>query len=56
MLLCIETATKNCSIALWDGQQMVATRAERGDRFIHGERLHVLIKELLEEQSISFNA
>ena len=35
---------------------MVATRAERGDRFIHGERLHVLIKELLEEQSISFNA
>ena len=56
MLLCIETATKNCSIALWDGQQMVATRAERGDRFIHGERLHVLIKELLEEHSFSFNA
>ena len=35
---------------------MVATRAERGDRFIHGERLHVLIKELLEEHSFSFNA
>ena len=56
MLLCIETATKNCSIALWDGEQLVASRAERGDRFIHGERLHVLIKELLEEHSVSFNA
>ena len=56
MLLCIETATKNCSIALWNGQQMVATRAERGDRFIHGERLHVLIKELLEAHSVSFSA
>ena len=56
MLLCIETATKNCSIALWDGEQMVASRAERGDRFIHGERLHVLIKELLEEHSVDFNA
>ena len=56
MLLCIETATKNCSIALWDGEQLVASRAERGDRFIHGERLHVLIKELLEEHSVDFNA
>ena len=56
MLLCIETATKNCSIALWDGQQMVATRAEKGDRFIHGERLHVLIKELLEAHSVSVSA
>jgi len=35
---------------------MVASRAERGDRFIHGERLHVLIKELLEEHSVDFNA
>ena len=56
MLLCIETATKKCSIALWDGEQLVASRAERGDRFIHGERLHVLIKELLEERSVDFNA
>ena len=35
---------------------MVATRSERGDRFIHGERLHVLIKELLHENNVDFNA
>ena len=35
---------------------MVATRSERGDRFIHGERLHMLIKELLQENNVDFNA
>jgi tRNA threonylcarbamoyladenosine biosynthesis protein TsaB len=34
---------------------MVASKWERGDRFIHGERLHVLIKELLEESSVDFD-
>lgn len=55
MLLCIETSTKNCSISLWDGRHMVASKSERGDRFIHGERLHVLIKELLKESSVDFD-
>ena len=34
---------------------MVASKSERGDRFIHGERLHVLIKELLKESSVDFD-
>ena len=47
MLLGIETSTKNCSIALFkDGVQLGACD-ERGDRFVHGERLHVMIQELL---------
>ena len=47
MLLGIETSTKNCSIALFkDGVQLDA-HDERGDRFVHGERLHVMIQELL---------
>jgi len=47
MLLGIETSTKNCSIALFkDGLQLGAFD-ERGERFVHGERLHVMIQELL---------
>lgn len=49
MLLGIETSTKNCSIALFKDGVQLGNCDERGDRFVHGERLHVMIQELLNQ-------
>ena len=46
MLLGIETSTKNCSIALFKDGVQLGAYDERGDRFVHGERLHVMIQDL----------
>lgn len=47
MILCLETATKNCSVSLYEGTACLLTLEESGDRFVHGERLHLLIEEAL---------
>lgn len=52
MILCLETATKTCSVALFRGKELVAELSESGDRFVHSERLHVLIGQLLEGAGI----
>ena len=50
MILLLETATLNCSVALAtrDGR-CIAQRDEAGDRHQHAERLHVLIDEILRD-------
>lgn len=54
-ILNIETATKNCSVALAkDGKTIVYKEiAEEG--YSHAERLHVFIEEIIEEAGIMFN-
>ncbi|CAN5266451.1 tRNA (adenosine(37)-N6)-threonylcarbamoyltransferase complex dimerization subunit type 1 TsaB [soil metagenome] len=54
-ILCIETATTNCSIALIiDGN--VAGLKELNDlNYSHSEKLHVLIYDLLIEQGVDLN-
>ena len=52
MILCLETATKNCSVALVDHSGLKGALEERGEKFVHGERLHVLIKELLSQFAV----
>jgi tRNA threonylcarbamoyladenosine biosynthesis protein TsaB len=54
MILCLETATKNCSVALVSQGDVVHSRSEHADKFVHGERLHLLIKECVDEAGISF--
>jgi tRNA threonylcarbamoyladenosine biosynthesis protein TsaB len=52
MILCLETATKNCSVALVDHSGLKGALEERGEKFVHGERLHVLIKDLLSQFAV----
>lgn len=52
MILCLETATKNCSVALVDATGIVGALEERGDKFVHGERLHMLIKDILVQYAV----
>lgn len=50
MILLLETATLNCSVALATPEgQCVARRDEASERHQHAERLHVLIDEVLRE-------
>lgn len=48
MILLLETATLNCSVALADVDgQCIAARDEDAERHQHAERLHLLIDDLL---------
>lgn len=56
MILCIETSTLNCSVALFQDGKCLASKEERGSGFVHGERLHILIDELLKEVGVKPDA
>jgi tRNA threonylcarbamoyladenosine biosynthesis protein TsaB len=53
-ILNIETATKNCSVALSLNGKMIVCKeiAELG--YSHAEKLHVFIEEVLKESNVSF--
>ena len=57
MILLLETSTLNCSVALGtpDGEPVLAQEAS-GERYLHAEKLHVLIDGLLREANIAKTA
>ena len=46
-LLCIETATTNCSVALSENESVIALREDNSKSYSHAERLHKFIEEVL---------
>lgn len=54
-ILHIETATKVCSVALSENGQLVGVNEIEEDGFAHGEKLTILIQELLKEKQLSTN-
>lgn len=48
-ILCLETATTNCSVALSIDGEVVALREENNQKYSHSENLHVFIEEVLAE-------
>lgn len=52
IVLCIETATKNCSVALYEGADCIAHRQEWAEQYSHAESLHVFIDEVLEDAGL----
>ncbi|MDC7994636.1 tRNA (adenosine(37)-N6)-threonylcarbamoyltransferase complex dimerization subunit type 1 TsaB [Altibacter sp. HG106] len=55
ILLCIETATTNCSVALAKDGHLLASKEDYGKKFSHAERLHVYMEELLKDTKLSWN-
>jgi tRNA threonylcarbamoyladenosine biosynthesis protein TsaB len=53
-ILNIETATKNCSVALAKNGITIAWREIAEEGYSHAERLHVFIEELILESAIAF--
>ncbi|MBK8340255.1 MAG: tRNA (adenosine(37)-N6)-threonylcarbamoyltransferase complex dimerization subunit type 1 TsaB [Flavobacteriales bacterium] len=55
LILCLETATHLCSVALVNDGRLVAERNEEGVGHIHAERLHVLVQQVMEEAVVPFD-
>lgn len=49
LILNLETSTKNCSVALADNGQVIECIEESSDQYIHSEKLHVFIDQVLKE-------
>lgn len=47
VILCLETATTNCSVALSINGEMVAVKEDYDVKYSHAERLHAYIEEVL---------
>ncbi|WP_313111960.1 tRNA (adenosine(37)-N6)-threonylcarbamoyltransferase complex dimerization subunit type 1 TsaB [Aequorivita sediminis] len=52
IILCIETATTNCSVALSIDGEVKAIREENNQKYSHAEKLHVFIEAVLKEANI----
>ena len=55
LILCLETSSKNCSVAISKNGENFLLKENFDDNYCHGEQLHVLIQELLIDASISIN-
>lgn len=49
LILCIETSTKACSSALYEDNNLLASRFQVDQSFVHSERLNPAIEQLFEE-------
>jgi tRNA threonylcarbamoyladenosine biosynthesis protein TsaB len=54
MKLGIETATRNCSVVLWDNQGRFYSNEKSDSQFVHAEELHQMIQELLIQASVQW--
>ena len=54
-ILCIETATTNCSVSISENGKLLAFKEENSDNYKHSEQLHVFIGEVVEEASLKLS-
>ena len=52
LILNIETATKTCSVNLAKKGLVLVKKEITSDKYIHGEKLHVLINQLFQSSKI----
>lgn len=52
-LLNIETTTKNCSIALFENENLITLKEQRSEKYSHAEHLILFIEEVLRQANIS---
>ncbi|NQX77778.1 tRNA (adenosine(37)-N6)-threonylcarbamoyltransferase complex dimerization subunit type 1 TsaB [Gilvibacter sp.] len=55
VILALETATTNCSVAVVDSKGEVLVKEDYGSKYSHGEKLHVYIDEILKEAGLTQN-
>lgn len=53
MILCIETATTNCSVALGGEGKLIALKEDYSSNYSHAERLHLFIDTILKENALT---
>ena len=47
LILCLETTTTNCSVALAKDGELISFKEDMGLNYSHAERLHAYIEEVL---------
>ncbi|GAA4314120.1 tRNA (adenosine(37)-N6)-threonylcarbamoyltransferase complex dimerization subunit type 1 TsaB [Pontixanthobacter gangjinensis] len=53
LILCLETATTNCSVGLAKDGKLLSLREDNSKGYSHAEKLHVFINEVLEEAGVT---
>jgi len=53
VILCVESATKVCSVAIFRGEKLISIQEESSDQYIHSEKLAVFIKDCIEEAELN---
>ncbi|AXT51401.1 tRNA (adenosine(37)-N6)-threonylcarbamoyltransferase complex dimerization subunit type 1 TsaB [Aquimarina sp. BL5] len=53
-ILCIETSTTNCSVALVNDKEVVVSKEDYDTKYSHAERLHQFINIVVNEAGIAF--
>lgn len=56
MILHIETATKNCSVALSKSGELLALKEHHSENFSHSEQLHDFIQEVMKQAHMEMSA
>lgn len=51
-ILCLETSTTNCSVAIAVDGKIKAIREDNNQKFSHAEKLHVFIDDVLQEANL----
>ncbi|MFY7666144.1 tRNA (adenosine(37)-N6)-threonylcarbamoyltransferase complex dimerization subunit type 1 TsaB [Flavobacterium sp.] len=54
LILCLETATKNCSVALSKDGAFLAAKEFAGENYSQAELLHTFIQDVLDEAGVKF--
>ncbi len=54
-ILCIETASTNCSVAIGVNGKLLALKEDYDSSYSHAERLHIFIKEILSENNLELS-
>ncbi|MDT0689315.1 tRNA (adenosine(37)-N6)-threonylcarbamoyltransferase complex dimerization subunit type 1 TsaB [Salegentibacter sp. F188] len=52
IILCLETATTNCSVAIAKDGIVLALKEDYNNNYSHAEKLHVFIEEILKENDL----
>lgn len=55
-ILCIETSTRNCSVAVGIDGRVSSLRNDDSHAYSHAEKIHVFIEEVLAESRIPYSA
>jgi tRNA threonylcarbamoyladenosine biosynthesis protein TsaB len=53
IILCMDTATKACSVSLLSEEEVLTERNLIAEGYVHAEKLHVLIDEVLKEVGLT---
>jgi len=53
IILALDTSTKNCSAALFNGNKIIALKEQNSDGYTHAERLTLFIQEVIDSANLT---